>query len=290
MGCPVLIAPNNTIGAYVERFLLARDVCELYADNVRARVLAFEEWAECQVELTSLSPDLLNGWIMSLQKLGLSPWTVKGARANLLAVWNAAADERLCDYPIPRQIRKIVPPQQITEGWSQAEVEILVVHCLNLTGRLPNGISRAAYYSSVVRVGYDSGARRGDVLCLTQKQIDTGGLWTWVQSKKGVAHSVRLHASTLRSIESSYPPDRPLVFEWPYSRNHWTIEFGRIVRDAGLRGSYKWLRRSAGSLVEAQLPGAGHKLLCNGSAVFDRHYSVARIANANLPQPPELNS
>ncbi len=287
-GCAAMIAPNDTLGVFVEHFLLARDVSEKYADTVRARVAAFEAWTGCPVVLRSLTPGMLSEWLVSLQGAGLAAWTVKGSRANILAVWNAAADKHLCDYANPRQIRNITPPQQVPEGWSAEEVSRLVAHCETLAAELPNGISRSAYYSAVSRVGYDSGARRGDVLRMTQEQIDTSGLWTWVQKKTGKVNAARLHPSTLAAIAETFGPCRSLVFEWPYGPNHWATEFGRIVTGAGLRGSFKWLRRSSGSLVEAQQPGAGHKHLGNGAAVFDRHYSVPRIADANRPMPPEL--
>ena len=141
-----MIAPNDTIGTYAAKYLLVRDVCQLHADTVCARVAAFESWAGSPVLLRGLTPDLVNGWLAFLKTSGVSPWTVRGGRSNILAVWNAAADERLCDYPVARQIRRITPPQQITEGWEKPEVERLLAHCKTLSGILPNGISRGAYY------------------------------------------------------------------------------------------------------------------------------------------------
>ncbi len=285
-----MIAPNNSLGAYVERYLLARDLSTDYAATVRLRIMAFEAWAGSPVPIGSLSHDLVNEWLVSIQASGYEAWTVKGYRAAILAVWNAAGDEQLCKHPNTRLVRKIAIRQTIVEGWTVSEVQRILDYCAGLPGKMQSGVAVASYWSAATRVGYCSGARLGDVLRLTREQIDTNGRWIFIQRKTGKPQLVRLHDSTLAAIEKLFPPERKLVFEWPFCNGHWSKCFAQIVRAAGLRGSYKWLRRSSGSLVEAQQPGAGHKHLGNGSAVFDRHYSVPRLAESNRPMPPELDS
>ena len=284
-----MIVQNNTLGAYVERYLLARDVCLDYANNVRLRIKAFEVWVGSSVALRAMSPDLLNGWLASVQASGCADWTANGCRASVLAVWNAAGDEGLCDHPNLRLIRKIAIRQAIVEGWTVAEVQRLLDNCKRLPGKMHNGVDTAAYWSAAVCVGYDSGARLGDVLRLTRGQIDVNGLWVYIQGKTGKLKSDRLHGSTLVAIAATFPPERELVFEWPFCKGHWSKCFVQIVKAAGLRGTFKWLRRSSGSLVEAQQPGAGHKHLGNGAAVFDRHYNVPRLSDTSRPMPPELS-
>ena len=285
-----MISTNNTIGVYVERYLLARDVCVDYATTVRLRIRVFEAWAGSPVALGSLSCDLVNEWLVSVQTPRRAAWTARGYRAAILAVWNAAGDERLCEHPNLRLVRKIAVRQAVVEGWAVSEVQQILAFCTGLSGKLRNGISVSAYWSAVVRVGYDSGARLGDVLRITPQQIDGNGLWVFVQSKTGKLISVRLHCSTLAAIEATYPPKRDLVFDWPYTHDHWFKCFRQIVKAAGLRGTFKWLRRSSGSLVEAQQPGAGHKHLGNGAAVFERHYNVPRLSDTSRPMPPELGA
>lgn len=64
--------------------------------------------------------------------------------------------------------------------------------------------------------------------------------------------------------------------------------FGRIVARAGLFGTFKRLRKSSGSLVEAAAPGMGHKHLGNTRAIFEKHYEARRLTRPHPTLPPVL--
>ena len=81
--------------------------------------------------------------------------------------------------------------------------------------------------------------------------------------------------------------DKPLAWEM----NQWSfgLQFKRLTVLSGVnRGSFKWLRRSAGSYIEVEHPGAGSKALGHQTAqIFDKHYN-ARLAG-DVHMPPELS-
>ena len=236
--------PPLFIGTYADRYLLARDVCDDYAMTLRARMRAFENFAG-PTEVSSLGYELVNAWLASIQATGCAAWTAKGYRAAILAVWNAAADERLCEHPNPRLVRKIKIQQVIVEGWTKDEAQQIIRYITTMPGKLSNGVPVASYWNCAVRVGWDSGARRGDVMRLTRDQINNDGLWVYVTGKGGKLKADRLRGSTLAAIGGMFPPERGLVFEWPHCHEYWSTCFRKIVKAAGLRGTYKWLRRTS---------------------------------------------
>jgi hypothetical protein len=62
--------------------------------------------------------------------------------------------------------------------------------------------------------------------------------------------------------------------------------FSRIVRKAGLTGSFKKLRKSCGTSVEMLYPGRGHLALGNTRRVFELHY-MSRLMLNEKPVGPE---
>jgi hypothetical protein len=77
---------------------------------------------------------------------------------------------------------------------------------------------------------------------------------------------------------------------WPHRSDALTVRFRLIVRDAKVRpGSLRWLRRSAGSYAEKQLPGSGRRLLGHRAEwVFRDHYHDLSIAPPETVEPPAL--
>ncbi len=281
---------NDTLGVYADKYLLARAVGQGHVGTLRRRCRAFEKFIGHPIKLTDITPDLINEFLHALQTTDRTPITLSGYRADLLAVLNGAADRRIIDHINPRLIRKVKIPQTIPEAWSKEEVEQLLDTCARVPGHFKNGVIRALFWEAIIRVGYDSGARLGDVLDMRVGDYDETGLWVWIQNKSGKLKSCRFHPSTLTALEATFPPERDLVFDWPHPRETWFDHFRHLVKASGLsKGTFKWLRRTSGSLVEAQQPGAGHKHLRNGAAIFDWHYSVPSLANVNAPMPPELS-
>ena len=109
--------------------------------------------------------------------------------------------------------------------------------------------------------------------------------WRQVQHKTGGIASGRLHGSTIDALQR-LGTDPPCA--WPRRSEAFCRQFARLVAAAGVRpGTFRWLRRSSGSYVEAEHPGQGHRHLGHSSPeVFRRHYD-ARLGEAPAC-PPEL--
>lgn len=129
--------------------------------------------------------------------------------------------------------------------------------------------------------------RRGDVWCFRRDSIRPDGSARLVQRKTGKIVTVRLRPSTVAAL-ADVGGAQPL--RWTLNASFFGRHFKRIVVASGVgRGTFKFLRRSSGSYVELEQPGAGHKHLGHADAkVFARHYD-ARLGAHLLPLPPALD-
>jgi hypothetical protein len=118
--------------------------------------------------------------------------------------------------------------------------------------------------------------------------VAADGTVSFVQHKTGFPHRVQLSAEAREFC--SRLNCRRMLLPWPYEIDYFSKCFKRLQRLAGVaRGSFKWIRRSAGSYAEKQQPGSGAKLLGHRDAsVFQRYYNDESISGT-LPQlPPPL--
>jgi hypothetical protein len=76
---------------------------------------------------------------------------------------------------------------------------------------------------------------------------------------------------------------------WMLDPSFFGRHFRAVAKAAGVnRGTFRFLRRSSGSYVELQQPGAGGKHLGHADGrTFGKHYD-ARLGDHDLPRPPEL--
>src|SRR5207344_2994573 len=84
-------------------------------------------------------------------------------------------------------------------------------------------VERSAFYRGLVLLAYYTGLRLADVLSLRWSDFSSDGL---------------------EAISKLHGEGRALVFGDLIGRRNLMEVFRRIVRTAGLQGSFKWLRRS----------------------------------------------
>lgn len=282
-----MIAFERGLIAYCERYLLARDVSSDYAKTLRARVARFCVWCGADVTIDSLSPDLVNEWIAELDAAGMNKWTLSGHRQNLLAVWNHAYLAGDNDNA-PNRLRKVRKPRLIIEAYTQDELRALIAAAAKLTALHADDNKASDFWCAAIHAAYSCGARRGDVLTLEWKHVAPTGRLTFLQSKTQYTHTVQLSKEALYFAGKLTTTGK--VLPWPYEKNWFGVCFKRLQAAAGVtRGSFKWVRRSAGSYAESVTPGAGAALLGHRDGrMFSRHYRDSSIADENPTQPPPL--
>lgn len=258
-------------------YILANPICHKHRGNMMGRVSKFAAWAGDK----TLDANTLNEFLALLESQGLSPHTVNGYRASIMAVWSYATGQR-----VPFKIRRVRPPQQPVEGWRVAEIRQLCRVASTFRGTLPNGVPKRLFWLTAIHCGFATGLRYGDLARLKRSQIRRDRVCQVIQSKTGKLVSVRFSRSAMRLIARH---GREVVLPIPHTQKWFCEQFSRLVERAGIRGgSFRWLRRSAGSYVELAT-GRGPELLGNTRAVFDTNYRVADIVKRDPPEPPPIN-
>jgi integrase len=162
----------------------------------------------------------------------------------------------------------------------------------DLKGHMKNApsVSRKDFWRAFVSLGYYAGLRLGDLMKLDwQQHIGDDGSLNIVMGKTGDLLTTRLPADCLARLEPLKAAGTPLVFGDILNRKNLQLFFRRILRNAGLPGSVKWLRRTGASHLEAVHRGAakdhlGHRT--HGLAY--KHYVDPRVVQQEKPLPPRL--
>lgn len=245
-----------------------------------------------QVDVGDLTAAMIAEHLRNLRRKRRSDSYRRSRKVHLLALLRSAARDRsLPTRPrFPRR-GELVPirikdytPQGFT--WEQA------CGILAATKRIPGfygPIPRALWWGAWIPAAWDSGLSPCDLLALHRRSISEAGTLQTVRIKTGSRVAVRFRSSTLAALDATFPPSRDLCFPWDLTFETLRSHFRQLLVLAGLTtGKMKWLRAGSGCDVELQQPGTGHIHLANTSQVFDQHYRVEIIVNADRPMPREL--
>jgi len=270
-------AADNTLPAVAERYLLARSCCLDYARQIRSRAVHWHRTMD-GLPVDQTTAEILSEYVLGLERSDLSPHTVRSYRTTLLSLVRFAGQGLMGQVRCP-QYRELP-----VDAWTVAEIRLLVQFAGQLHGRLVGGVTRSIFWLAAIHSGYSTGLRIGDLRQTLASQIGPDRVAEILQHKTGKLAVVRFSAA---AVEAIHEHGRDEVLPWQESEETFRLEFRWIVRLSGVRrGTFKWLRRAAGSY--ADLDGRGPELLGNTRAVFDRHYRVRQISAPMPPEPPEL--
>lgn len=268
---------SKELQSHALAYILANPVCAKHRGNLLSRVSKFSAWANGK----PLEANTVNEFLVHLEGQGRSPHTVNGYRASIMAVWSFAMGQR-----VPFKIRRVRPPQRPIEGWHVAEIQQLCRVARTFRGTLPNGVPKRLFWLTAIHCGFATGLRYGDLARLRRSQIRRDRICEVIQSKTGKLVTVRFSRSAMRLIAKH---GRDVVLPIPHTQKWFCAQFSQLVERAGIRGgSFRWLRRSAGSYVELAT-GRGPELLGNTRAIFDSNYKVADIVKRDPPEPPPIS-
>jgi integrase len=278
-----------SLGQYVERYLGSRDVTAGYGDSLRNRISGFIHWYGSDPKIADLDCDVVNQWLSAMLTTDLRPHTIDGYRRCLRCVWFYAYQEGDNSNP-PLRLKKIRTPQQRIEAFTHEQINKLLAAADKLPGFFPtNGVRLCVIWRALIVSAYSTGLRRGDLLKVKRAQIAADGSAVVVQSKTGHRVCVRFSPEAMLAINAMSADDDRAI-PWGYHVNALPRQFRAMLKAAGIdRGSFRWLRRSAGSYAEAAQPGSGSRLLGHRTlSVFNGHYNDETISVIKPVAPPEL--
>lgn len=256
--------------------------------HYRPAVVLFTRATGC-ADVTAVNRETVNCFIDWLRVQNLSPETKRSRRRGMLTLLQYAFDEGILNEPLYR-IKKIAVPKKSPVAWSMAQVQHLVSTIESMARpdicRVPAGL----WWSSLVRAAWDTGLRLGDLLSLERDWIQSDGILRIVQSKTQREHIVRLNQSTIQKIRMVQQlSGSRLIWPMDFPRRKFFSEFKAIVKEAGLTGTFRFIRRGAITQAELLEPGAGQRLAAHRDTRTTRtHYLDPQLLPKTAVSLPSL--
>ena len=276
-------------------------------------VSKFERWLERPSLISDLNLPTVNAYVDWLKANSSSTEAARSRRGPLLLLVRYANDLGL----VPKfegRIRKIRITRKTPRGWTSAEVQKLLKRCLDETvikktakaGEIHHNSRNAnvlrcgtrvgLFLAGVVAVAWDSTLRLGDVLELRWADLmiaeDGTARAQVTMSKTGYIQPITLTAETvslLRDIQDSRITPSEKCLDWEHRREKFYDWLRAYVREAGLQGSMKFVRKGSASAAENLCRGAGKASLGHRSDwVSAAHYLVPEIVGQTDIVKPSL--
>lgn len=264
----------TTLRGALENYTLYRDLSSETMAWYRRAVSVYCGWAGHDVQLSEFNGEQISRMLADKQKAGRSPHYVKSLRNGLVALLR----EIRGNAPVER-VRSIKTPPLDPEAWQPAEVEKLLAACA------PMPEASRWRWRLIIACGYYSGLDRCDLERIEQANIDARGTLICRRRKTGALVIVQVPMDLLAEIRERCQRKGPIL-RMGVSKEWFRKTFAGVVKRSGLYGTFKKLRKSAGSLVEQHSPGKGHKHLGNTRAIFERHYEARRLTRSEPTMPP----
>lgn len=274
----------------IDRYATGRDVTPGYVQQLRLAVAKFEGFLGRSAGLADLADDPVNRWMVALLKANLARRTVRSKRGHLLVLWRFAYAESLTNVA-PRKLRQVSCPKLIPEA-SEPQA---VARLLDVVAKIPgvfrrSRVPRAAFWTALILLTWESGLRLGDLLKLQRGQISSRGVLGVIQNKTSWPLVCQLSPECMAAIAATFPPERKRIFGDALSRGRMLIEFRKIAREAGFPGGTKRIRKSGATAVERLQPGAATAYLGHQSpTVAYQFYVDPRLAQRDKRSPPRLD-
>lgn len=239
-------------------------------------VSVYCSWAGGDVPLQDFNGQRISEMLLDKQRAGRSAYYVKSLRGGLVALLREVRG----DSPVER-VRSIRCPPLDPQALTPADVERLLVAVQSLP-------SAARWrYRLMIAIGYYTGLDAADIWRLERKHLAADGSIFFRRGKTGSAVFVCVPPEVLAEIDRHCPRKGQLI-RMGVSKEWFRRVIAGLFVKAKLCGTFKTLRKSAGSLVEQQSPGTGHRHLGNTRAIFERHYEAKRITRERPTMPPRI--
>lgn len=269
---------QKTFATVAREYLAQRRVSRHYSANVtRIATLAGE-----------ISSDSVNAFLKGRLE-HVSTITAKADRVMLLSLWRSAYERGEIDLP-PRGIMKIKARRPPTRAWTVEEMRLAIAKTDEVRGRLlRSGADLGAFLKCWLLVGYESGARRGDIFSFTRQHMD-GDVLRWTMAKTGDPMTKHLSPACLRACEEmlAKSPDGSIL-TWAVGERQAAALLKEHLGRCGMTGTSKFLRRSGATHIEIDSPGFATRHLGHRTAALaSQAYLDWGQIRKSSPQTPVL--
>lgn len=268
----------TTFRRLADSYLSGRAVSKSYEANVIAIA------SRCG----PVSVESLNGYLKK-RLTCVRTTTVRSERTILLSIWRDAYERHEIDE-MPRGVMRVRVRRDPTRAWTLEQLRAAVNATFEHDDHhLRSGACRGLLLRCWILLGYETGARFGDLWSFTVHNID-GDVIRWQQAKTGDPIT-RLLSSGCREACREMLADSPdkRVLGWSCKKRQ-AMRIMRAFLDAnGLPGTSKWLRRSGATHLEIAKPGSAKLHLGHRSVgLAERSYIDWGQVRQNAPVTAEL--
>jgi len=236
----------------------------------------------------AISADRINAYLRSRLET-VSPITVRNERTILLQLVKAAYESGLLRDPV-RGVMRVRARKAPTQAWTVEQLRLAIERTDHLAGRRTRqGAPLGLMLKGWLLVGYESGARFGDVWSFAARNLD-GDILRWTQSKTGdgiVRHLSPACVQVCRELLGLSPDGR--ILGWCCGMRQATRQMRAHLDACGIGGTSKWLRRSGATHIEITSPGMAKRHLGHRTpGLAERAYIDFGQLRENAPQTPRL--
>ena len=259
-------------------YLRGRVLSEDYSRNLRRVVHS------CRV----LSSNAINNYIQK-RSTEIASATLATERAMLVGIWRWAYETDRVDSP-PKGIVKVKVSRRPTKAWTLEQCCTAVKGTFALTREIRGkGVSVGLFLRTMILLGYETGARRGDLWKMCSDDI-SGDTLRWSQHKTGDPHVKTLSKPCLDAVEAmlAKSPDGTIL-GWVMDAGSGGRRHKEYLKGIGLPGTCKWLRRSGATHIEMEHPGKGRLHLGHKTVgLAEKHYIDWSQVRRDIPAVPTL--
>jgi integrase len=267
----------RTLKEELDRYVLQSQLAVETEAWYRRVVSVYCNWEGRDPPAADFTGERISKLLVAKLAAGRSTHYVKSLRGGLRALLGVIRGES----PVER-VRGVKCQPLDPAGWTTAEVEQLLA--AGLAG-MPDGSRNR--WRLCIELAYYTGLDRCDIERLEQTHFADNGALLFRRSKTGKLVGGGIPLELLARIRADCPRKGPIC-RMGVTPEWFRKVFARIVARAGLFGTFKRLRKTSGSLVDAAKPGSGHRHLGNSQAIFERHYEVRRLTVTEPTMPPPL--
>jgi hypothetical protein len=276
-----------TLRLLVDAYILTHDLQRSTEHYYRTAVGVFVRWHRRDqrtriirdVPMKDFTPDRVSEFLHQKQQDGASSYYLKSLRNALRALLYFAGKTG--------RVRSVKLHSLAFDIWDAEDVSKLVaaVDATIKNGQhTPHAEARRKFWREIITAAWYTGLSSNDLHLLSRVNVATDGRMLAERHKTGKRVLSWLPPELTKSIrESAQPP-----WALQTSREFFRLEFRRITKAAGLKGTFKKLRKSSGTNVEIHFPGKGHEHLANTRQVFEQHYLSVDALPAKPFKPSRL--
>lgn len=236
------------------------------ADQMRVSLRAFGEFLGGRYAWTDdLREDRIRDFLAWYAKPAKGPTrsaaTINSRRRDLLAVWQALADDGICDEPSRRRIPRRKQSKRVPRAWTLDELAALLHHLATLDYQICD-IPAGDYWVSIVLSVFATGCRISALRTARTEdcQLTEGAAWIRIAAEVQKTDEERVYPLTpeaAHAVGKHYSESRELIWPWPHSNGYFWDKFRSHVTAAGLKRTspsmdlFHKLRRSHVSYLAA---------------------------------------